>query len=61
MRLLGGGLPPGDLAVAAGAELAAGEDELKEPEIGVLLPEDEAADFCVPSSGDRFLVSHAEL
>lgn len=38
-------LPPRDLAVAAGADLAAGHDELQAPQLRLLLPQHEPADL----------------
>lgn len=59
--LFGGGLAPGDLAVAAGAHLVAGHDELEEPDLGGLLPEHEAADLGAALRGGDGLVAEVEL
>jgi hypothetical protein len=59
--LLGGGLAPRDLAVAAGAHLVAGHDELEEPDLGGLLPEHEAADLGAALRGGDGLVAEVEL
>jgi hypothetical protein len=59
--VLGGGLPPRDLAVAAGAHLVAGHYELEEPDLGRLLPEHEAADLGAALRGGDRLVAEVEL
>ncbi|BAS74480.1 Os01g0763850, partial [Oryza sativa Japonica Group] len=59
--VLGGGLAPGDLAVAAGAHLVAGHDELEVPDLGALLPEHEPADLGAALRGGHVLVAEVEL
>jgi hypothetical protein len=61
--VLGGGLAPRDLAVAAGAHLVAGHDELEleEPDLGCLLPEHEASDLAAALRGGDRLVAEMEL
>jgi len=59
--LVGGGLAPRDLAVAAGAHLVAAHDELEEPDLGGLLPEHEAADLGAALGGGDGLVAEVEL
>jgi hypothetical protein len=61
MGVLGGGLAPGDLAVATGAHLVAGHDELEVPDLGALLPEHEAADLGAALGGGHVLVAQVEL
>lgn len=45
VRLVPRRLAPRDLAVAAGADLAAGHDELQAPQLRLLLPQHEPADL----------------
>lgn len=47
MTRLGRGLVPPDLAIATGADLEAGDNELQVPEVGVLLPQHETSDLGV--------------
>lgn len=52
MARLRGGLAPADLAIAASANLEAGDDKLQEPEVRVLLPQHEAPDLAISSRVD---------
>lgn len=68
MGLLGGGLAPGEFAVAAGAHLAAGHDQLEEPELRGLLPQDETSDLAGAvlgcggcGNGGGAVVAHVEF
>jgi hypothetical protein len=59
--LLGGGLAPRNLAVAAGVHLVARHDELEEPDLGGLLPEHESAHLGAALRGVDGLVAQVEL